>query len=35
VLAANLPGWAYGVATVVGIVGSLAIVLRRYQTIDG
>jgi ABC-2 type transport system permease protein len=35
VLAANLPGWAYVVATIVGIVASLAIVLRRYQTIDG
>jgi hypothetical protein len=34
VLAADLAGWVYVVATVVGIVGCLAIVLRRYLRIE-
>ncbi|HSO29822.1 MAG TPA: hypothetical protein VLS28_07945 [Candidatus Sulfomarinibacteraceae bacterium] len=35
VTAANHPGWVYGVATAVGIVGGGALVLRRYQGVSG
>ena len=34
VSAADLPGLAFGGATVVGIVGAAALVLRRYQTVQ-
>lgn len=34
VTAANYPGWVYLVATLVGIVGGVALVLRRYQGVS-
>ncbi len=34
VLAADLPAWVFVVATVIGIAGCIAIVLRRYQKIE-
>jgi ABC-2 type transport system permease protein len=34
VLAADYPGWVYVVATLVGIVGGGAIVIRRYQRVS-
>ncbi len=35
VMAADLPGWTYVVATLVGTVGSVALVLRRYLGVTG
>ena len=35
VLAADLPGWAYVVATLVGIAGSVVLVVRRYLGVIG
>ena len=35
VVAADLPGWTYVLAALVGIVGSVLIVLRRYLRVTG
>ena len=34
VVAADYPGWVYVAATVIGIVGGLGLVLRRYQRVS-
>jgi ABC-2 type transport system permease protein len=34
VVAANFPGWVFAAATVIGIIGGLGLIVRRYQGVS-